>query len=296
METLSPLILSTNAFTCDGDGSFAIPPPQSLQNPLRTAMLVDEFRFAIGQDTSDPLKREMSQMLANITYGNSQLTNQSIPLSSFCPTYISGNTQRMLTWHLPKPLYVPPSVPIVVKLSRRNPFPLAWSSTPGTQFIVAISGRSLPGDAPRPAMIPVPWACATTCYSSTWDATANQTPPFTSQPNEIGNPFDTDLYMSYMTGRMTTSSDSNGGSNLPSSPVFVQATYASGKMFIRDPTPWVGLFPFNRPVLRTRGVMKPKDFMKLMLSITPQAAAAANNQLNFSTVGLVGYRMMETPR
>lgn len=293
MDTFSPLLLAVDQFTLEGNGAFHYPKPQQIMNPNQTAMLVDEFRFAVGNESGTSFRfREYASILAALTFGNSMLTNQAIPLSSFCPTYVS-QSGAMAVWHPPKPLYVPAGVQLGLMLQRKNPFPATWSSTPGTVFGFAIAGRSLPFDAPVPQQIAVPWACATTCYSSVYDSTLQQTPEYTSKDNEICNPFDADLSMSYLTGlNVKEAADAAARSG-----VLVQATYGSGKLFVRDPTPFSLLFPANRPITRTRGVMKPKDFLKVQLSInaTPGVVSDDDNELAFTTLGLTGYRMMNTP-
>lgn len=294
METFSPIVLATDPATMDGDGSFISPSSWVLKNPSGEAMLVDEFKFAIGQSTTEPLLvREHFQTLVNLRVGNSQLTNQAIPLKAFCPTYANKNVELMLSWHLSRPLYLPANMGVACTLSRRNPFPADWNSSPGTVFGFSILGRSLPHGTPRPAKVAMPWACATSCYDNTlYNSTTQTTKDFVSKDNEICNPFDSDLVMSYLCGASLIKSTTRN----PPVRVLMQATYGSGKMLIRDPVPLGILFPDSRPLSRLRGLMKPHDFLKVVLSNNPiPSQPAASNQMAFTTVGLTGFRMIDTP-
>lgn len=291
METMSPLILESSRFTLPSEGSFQAINPVELMNPNKTPMLIDEFRFTapiiLGLTPTLPF----STVLAKISMGNSELTNDYVPLPVLAPTYMSAQFDSMLVWHLPKPLWVPPHVQINCQLKVQLPVLGVASWTPPGSDIswsVAIAGRSLPGGQPTPRKIPIPWVCATSARADSEQ--------HTSKDNEIGNPFDSDFAMTQMVGYnlMGNTVGEANFSSVVKSPITIQATYGSGKMLIRDPVPFLSLFPPVRPIVRLRGLMKPKDFLKVVLGMPQQTAAYSS--LRFTSVGMVGYRMIDTPR
>lgn len=302
METLSPILLASDPFALEGDGASFHVKPQQLMNPNREPMLIDEVRLSLSAVDSVLAARELGMILANLTLGNAQLTNGLCPVISFAPVYsqpafrlkASVNT---LVWHFAKPLYVPTVTQFGATFQRRNPFPNTWDSTPGTQFFFTLAGRSIPAGMPVPSRIYVPYACSTSVYRSTFNPATGETTPFTSKDNEIGNPFDADLRMSYFAGYNLAETDSlNPTGNPTLVPILVQATYASGKMLIRDQTPFGALFPIVHSMFRTNGLMKPKDFIKFTLSMNPIVGAAnAQNDIKFTTIGMTSYRLMQTP-
>lgn len=286
--TLSPLLLASDFLFVQADNSYASADPQKLLNPNRTAMLVDEIRFSknIFQTDAETTYQDFTELLVDIKFGGIKLTNNYVPLRSFAPTYFAYPVDNTLTWHLPRPLYVPPDVQFNVSLKRSVP-PGGAFAAPGVNspVIVALAGRSIPGGQPVPKSIYVPFACATTAYGGT---------SFVSSDADIGNPFDTPMRTVYFNGF-------NQGFPSPSispqrQPILVQATMSNGKMFIRDQTPILALFPPNRPVLRSRGLLQPKEFIRFQLDIQQPNIHDDTANLCFTTIGMTGYRELQTPQ
>lgn len=289
-EFLSPLLLEADRFSLPINGSWGSFNPQQLMNPNRTPMLIDELRFSgmqtpfatPGFDESDT-----ASLVCKITFGNSNLTNDFVPLPVLAPTYLSYGSDATRTFHLPKPLYVPPGVQINCTLQRK--LPPGWNAPidPNTPFGFAIAGRSIPAGMPVPRKIFLPWVCSTSVRTTQI--------PFTSKDNEIGNPFDSDLRFTQLVGfnlHEAVADPFTASCSVTRSPITIQATYGSGKMLIRDPVPFLSLFPPTRPIAPMQGLLKPKDFLKVTLDM-PQPVGFTN--MLFTSVGLVGYRTLDTP-
>lgn len=277
-DFLSPLLLEADPVTLTVDGAQQSFNAQQLINPNMTAMLIDEFRFTTGVST---FANAFSYLVARLRFGNSNLTNEFVPVPAFAPCYTQWSGDQTRVWHLARPLYVPPGVQVTAEVGVK--LPIRATINTALQWGFTIAGRSIAGGTEVPRQIAVPWACATSCYGTTV--------PFTSKDNELGNPFDSDFYMRQLIGYNINSLDL-GRVTRPN--FTIQATYGSGKMLVRDPTPFFALFPPDRPIARMQALLKPKDFLKVVLDL-PQPSASFTD-LSFTTVGMTGYRMLDTPR
>jgi len=142
----------------------------------------------------------------------------------------------------------------------------------------------MPSGMAIPEKIYVPWACATSCYVT--DV------PYISGDSDIGNPFDEPLNVDYFTGWNVNSTQADSQSTLKT-PFTFQATLSNGKVLARDPIPFGALFPPDRPMLRMRALLQPKEFVSVVLDV-PQPVSG-NTSLNFTTVGMTGWRELKTP-
>lgn len=295
-DFLSPLSLAVEPFTIGGDGAEETPDPTKLINPNRSAMLVDSFRFHVGLATVGANGLDFASMMAKLTFGSTPLTNQFIPLPAFAPLYFAypldalGNGDSgdcTLTWHLARPLYVPPDVQVGVSFKRKIPI-ASWASDINTSqpWGFSIAGRSMPAGMEIPEKIFVPWACATSVYSSTL--------PFMSSDADITNPFDEPLNIDYFTGFNMRDIIAGTRRGTSRTPITFQATLSSGKVLARDPTPFNLLFPPDRPILRTRGLLQPKEFVSVVIDV-PQPTVDDSDAV-FTTVGMTGWRELPTPQ
>lgn len=296
-EFLSPLNLAVEPFTIGTDGAVATPNPAQLINPNRTAMLIDEFKFSVGIETGTlgGDAHEFPTVQAMLTFGATPLTNKFIPLPAFCPLYwgypkaaLEATGDATLTWHLARPLYVPPDVQVGVSFLRKNPFIPGWEGefNPEQKWGFSINGRSMPAGMAVPEKIFVPWACATTIYSTTL--------PYISNDADLSNPFDTPLNVDYFTGYNTTEDTNSTGPNPLG--LTAQLTLSSGKVVARDPIPFNLLFPPDRPILRSRALLQPKEFISVLVDI-PEPDVGDNYPENaiFTTIGMTGWRELKTP-
>src|SRR5258708_39811640 len=113
LSTPTPIILAATTPNFGADNaSVRIPDLTFLQNPHRTAMLIDEIRFHATANAEAALLSTRCQF----RIGRNELTNGWVPLQMFgksinpndC-TNTSGATNPLIvaSWKLPRPLYVP---------------------------------------------------------------------------------------------------------------------------------------------------------------------------------------------
>lgn len=275
-DFLSPITLGVDPFTVAAAG-YSAPTATQIVNPNRTAMLIDEFRFNVGSNTGGV---EFATMTCNLKLGGTKLTNEFIPLPAFAPLYLGYYAGRTLTWHLPRPMYVPPNVQLGAEFIRRIPSGVVTHDV--TQLWgFSVMGRSMPAGMEVPEKIYVPWASATSVYV--------QTTPFVSADSDLCNPFDEPLNIDYFTGF-------NYNPNVSGpiqTPLTVQMTLSNGKVLARDPIPFWTMFPQNRPILRCRAMLQPKEFVSAVLDI-PDPVGSQDNAI-FTTIGMTGWREMKTP-
>lgn len=295
-DFLSPVITQSYAQMAAVDGAVAEPDPVPLRNPNRTAMLVDSIRFRFPLTAGSVLTRPNfigSQFLAELWLGGTKLTNGPQPIASFCPAFVSyAMFPYTATWNLPRPMYVPPNVPITAKFTQKLPQATGVDALAG-QFGISTVGRSMPAGMPIPENIFVPWVSSTTVYKAvtTWE----------SADNELGNPFNQPMKLKRLVGfnGKTQSREIPGGATTllyaNRAPDFtIQATFSNQKMLIREPTPFFAVFPGERPFMRLNNTLQPKEFIRVYLDMT--AIGAQDVDLAFTTVGMVGYREMPTPQ
>jgi len=317
-DFLSPIYLRSAATLGVANGSSCTPDPQKLLNPNRTPMLIDQFRFSgpTVSDLSMAIGDVCQYILADIRLGSIPLTNGLVPIGAFAPTYllypggasmaagqIVADTQ--LVWHLPRPMYVPPDVQVSVKFARA-PFAAIGANSASLpleacSMVAGIAGRSMPHGSPVPDKMYVPWVGATSIYDAVTE--------WESRDSELGNPHRESMRITKFVGFNGKVSTRLGGSGetytslqMNCAPDFnLRMTLSSGKMLVRDPTPYCHLFPGERPYFNCDGVLQQNEFVRAMLSMTPVTGglAGADPQvadLRFTTIGMQGYREIQTPQ
>lgn len=203
-------------------------PYGALQNPFKTAMLVDEVRFSYnelsGNSTNIVLQAEMS-------VGRMQLTNGTVPLRSFgrALNYQDTRTDLCFTWKLPKPLYLSAEELLVISVY----FLPGYLVTQRTVTVV-VAGRSLPSNFPPPAVVHYPWV---TTYIPPYISSADSLD--TSQESQLCNPFNEELHVQRFTARYDnmTNSGTDEYSNITEEFTTVRAIDSFGNILVRDPTP-----------------------------------------------------------
>lgn len=310
-DFLSPLYLRSSAPLSQADGSTCSPNTVNLINPNRTAMLIDQFRFSGPNSQGSMQESDVCQyILVDLKLGAIPLTNKLIPIGAVAPTYLkypsypgsSGGVlpDTQLTWHLPRPLYVPPNVQLSVKFSRA---PFAAINHTGTPLIptsafdmtLGVAGRSMPAGWPIPQKIIVPWVNATSVYDAVTD--------WESKDSDLGNPHQEPLRITRFVGfngttmtRVSPDGNSYAGLYGNIAPDFnVRMTLSSGKMLVRDPTPFFHLFPGDRPFFNCDGLLQQNEFVRAMISMTP-VENIEQTDLRFTTIGMIGYREIQTPQ
>ncbi len=304
-DFLSPLCLFAALDAFPAAGAESSPKAEHLLNPNKTAMLVDQFRFAgASPNVGTPLVStlgdwDFAYLGVDLRLGSIPLTNGIIPISALCPRYFGfpdlDGTQALqdtvLTWHLPRPLYVPPNVQLYARFVRQNIFPGTNRVTSIENIGFSANGRSMPADYPVPSKIWVPWATATQCKTAVTR--------FVSGDQELANPNTELLHVTSFVGFNTMGPDVGLDPTFPTlAPLTAQMTLSSGKMLMRDPVDFFGLFPADRGVLEVDAVLQSKEFVRAELELevlSPQAAPELR-QIAYTTIGMIGYREVQTPQ
>jgi len=316
-DFLSPIFLAKQLGTFASEGSEITPPNIDILNPNRTAMMIDQFRFSFGtvSDGSDLGSGfPPSYICADIRLGSIPLTNGLVPIVALCPRYLGGgqlglidrvranNTngeETMLTWHLPKPLYVPTDVQITARFVRRTPYPVSGDpngTSPPMGF--GIAGRSMPEGMQKPKTIWVPWATYTQCRVSSASSKfggGGTSQIYVSQDSDLGNMHDSPLNVTQFTGWNARYAIGGVRSGMVRSPFFVQMTLSNNKMLIRDQTPFGLLFPSDRGYFNLNAKLMAKQFVRAELEIDPPSGADAAETLEGTTIGMIGYRELPMP-
>jgi len=296
-DFLSPIFLGGSLGTFAAEGAFAALSNTLTKNPNKTPMLIDEIRFSQALGAADAnytgAKWPFAYLQADISLGGIPLTKGYVPLSVFGPNYINGAQagfggatpaqELVLTWHLPKPLYVPPGVGILANFVRKTPYPVGGDPANGItspNMGMWVVGRSMPEGMPTPKKIWVPWVTSTQVRT--------QTTRFVSRDSEMSNPHDEPLTVTQFIGWNCART----GTGMIPCPFTVQATWSNNKMFIRDPTPFGMMFPSDRGYFNTRATLMRGQFARFELECTP----LNSETLEGATVGMVGYREINTPQ
>jgi hypothetical protein len=325
-DFLSPIIMQDAVHFTDSIGS-AQPRSIRLLNPNRCAMLVDEFRFypSIREGTESLI--DLDDVFCNIKLGSIPLTDDFVPVYGMALNYNLQASGQMFvddwfvsgieagyTYRLPKPLYVPPDVPLEIML--RKVANALVVNTSSYDVMVVVAGRSMPEGMPKPDTIYVPW-------TSSFSVDPNYTPAGTftdaepmvvaSPTNRLGNPHGEDLFLTKLTGPYLVYRHPEGTTQnnfFPERAVTIQATLSNGKIVIRDKIPYWDVFPLTKPWIDMKAVLAPKSFIKVQLnadsnfwetgvggagiytSVTP---TSNSTRLRPIRLCVQGYRILERP-
>lgn len=320
-NTLSPILLFAT-FPANSAGlmppSFTSSvPPLEIYNPNKTAMLVDQLRFRVSSPLATPStgfnqdgqgydSRAGGAIGIEILLGSIPLTNRTVTLGALCPRYIAQSTRALrfngyidgpgndpvFVWHLPKPLYVPPLVQLTIRMVRQPLYPTDTPQLDLFQIVqglsVAVVGRSLPSDFPVPGEIDVPFVTET----------QNNNPAltrFVSKDSDLVNksnvPLDVVMFTGYNTwfGRETEVVVS------PNPTFTVQMTASNGTMLIRDPVPFLAVFPSSKNILPLSARLQPGEFFRAELECVADTPAFGLYNLAFTAIAMHGSRKVQTP-
>ena len=302
-NTLSPLLLQTvingraalGWFSGEGDGGSSL--PLAIYNPNKTAMLIDQLRFSFHEESILAIDFARGAALqVEVLLGAIPLTKQFVTLGALAPRYYGPlpeftgnfandhgpNGDNALTWHLPKPLYVPPLVQVSINVKVRALF--AGDPAIYPPLAVTVVGRSLPDNFPVPGEIDIPWVTETRCNTL---ATS-----FVSSDGDLVNSNDVPLNITQFVG-----CNYNAEANDASPGDFrVQMGLSNGTMLLRDAIPFFLAFPSDRAVLPVSARLQPGAFVRLELeSATPAGAPSGANACGVTAVAMHGYRTIQTP-
>lgn len=304
----SPVVVSSGYMTI-GQNAMVEANSQQMQNPFKTAMLVDEIRFAAPAVTiTGPTVSSIDPILileAEIRLGREPLTRDYVPFGCFGKVVKTSDTTdtRRFTWRLPKPLYLEPNELLVTKVRfRANGFPGAVGMGASTTFQVTYAGRALGSEFPIPKKRNLPFVAHFNIPEL--GATNGATQQTVSNQTQLVNPFREPLVLQRFIGRTSRYGTSSAGTaelgkywcdTLPGRGTDVRAVDSFGNILVRDPTPFVHLFNFPERIWPVNGaILSPKGYyiftVDQLYAITPPTAYSAYLS---HAISFVGHREVE---
>lgn len=285
-NTLSPIFLQSTVGPFSGVGVTGSATPLDIRNPNNTAMLVDQMRFSLRNLSLIP-QDVLVGLAVEVLLGSIPLTNRAVTLGTIAPRYFGAQQQPDndegpdgdggVTWHFPRPLYVPPNVQLVVNVAQQRVITVGAYS-----LNVSIVGRSLPSDFPIPGSIQIPWVTETKCFADVAS--------FVAADSDLVNSNNVPLNVTQFVGI-----NSYQTSNSPTlQNITVQMSLSNGTLLIRDAIPFFLAFPTDRGILPCNARLQAGEFARLELEV-PTNIPEVTPTLNFTAVAMHGYREIQTP-
>lgn len=299
--TATPLMLyAGSVLLTSTPGSVGEFDPLKIRNPNNTPMWIDQFRFVPIGTASSTLRDALIQYSINISLGSIPVTKNYVTLGALTQRYCGPNAgfvgtarvpqiDEMVTYHLPKPLYVPPGVQVNVRVLTKQA-PLGTGVLVTSRLHLTVAGRSILRSVQVPARIDVPWVAETRC-----DTAGLST--FVSHNNDLSAPNESPLQMTGFNGYNLNSPVGGGEIIVPNrSPLTVQMTGSNGTQFIRDPTPFQMVFPYDRGFFACRTQLQPGEFITAELNVNEQPTDADDAMYcNNTAIAIHGFRRVQTP-
>ncbi len=293
-DTLSPIFLQAVVGPFTLVGSVGSATPLDVKNPNKTAMLVDQIRFSFrGSDIVDISDYFMVSIAVEVLLGSIPLTNKHITLGALAPRYLGQGAQADnpfgpqgdsgLTWHFPRPLYVPPDVQMSFNVKRQPGFPGDTGLGSIPSLVISVVGRSLPDDFQTPGEINIPWVTETQC--NTADAS------FVSGDGDLVNSNNVPMQVTQFVG-VSYNSEQVGPTPVD---MTVQMSLSNGTLLVRDAIPFFLAFPSDRGILPVNARLQAGAFARLELSADPPSGAEDFAGCGFTAVAMHGYRQITTP-
>lgn len=317
--TLGPLLRSTSASLRSPGVTVGVTEVSRLQNPSRSAWLVDEIRFRFDPGTLSGIAGACAQLVSvRLEVGSLPLTATGfVPVALLCRTLdpsvewsTSAWSDMGFVWRLPKPLYVPAGKTVVPTF--RLDGDIVYPAAPRITVYVSMVGRLLPLSAPVPALVEVPFATA-------WlDAVRGGGADYKgvrSAKSDLKNPHGEPVYVQQMLGTYYyqaqetdlsvyvpgTQSQANDvdliGNDLASARIFK----SDGSALARAPTPWNHLFDWSTRALHGGcAILERNEYYQIQADILMAArpaqvgaggAGAWGDKVRLMT-SLIGYRQV----
>lgn len=305
----SPLCLSTELVAVGSTlaiGALASPQAVAIRNPNRTAMLIDAFKFVVDGSTTIPISNgtvpplATAQLQVQIALGNIPLTNNFVPVLSLCPTYHAATgamyveTNPVMTWHLPRPIYVPPDVALSAQFTQAKLSDTIDGSGFAGPLRFSVLGRSLPSNFRVPEAIFVPWATAARTVNST--ATT-----FITNDSDLANPFPQPLRVTRFIGHAPWITTSAGAVTAvfssQATPLTTRMTLSSNSILVQSETPFYSLFTPSRRNMDVDGILQASEFVRAVVDAPDGFSTGAGNLgMADLSIGMIGYRVLKTPQ
>lgn len=290
----SPVLLSASVSLSSGQAlEFE---SRRLQNPFRTAMLIDEIRIYVTRNESVPNAYDAYGIGVNLRLGRTQLTKDYVPIANLGralnddpdpPGY--GFVQAVTgpwTWKLHKPLYVPPTEYLVPKVYMA---PEYNTNSPRTVTIVYV-GRSLAEDFPVPSAVTIPYVAYVASPVKAWGSSST----FETSSADLVNPFNEPLYIQRFIGRQWLTVGSGAATNPDATGIstLIRAANHEGMIMIKDPTSFSSVFAVPDRSWTVNTVLVPKGFFLFQLDRDYSAYSAFSARSNAQFISMVGYRQV----
>lgn len=298
----SPLCLSDEIVAVGSQlaiGALGSPQGVKIRNPNKTAMLVDAFKF-VGDGVSPSTSFRTAQLGVSLMLGAIPLTRDYVPIVAMCPTYHTTSfnplfleSNQVMTWHLPAPMYVPPNVALSAQFTQTFLTDTSLGSAFDGPLRFTVHGRSLPADFPVPESIFVPWATHTRNLSPTDTR-------FVSKDRDLSNPFPQPMRVTSFVGHapyITTSGGTPSAyySSMPV-PLTARMTLSSNSILVQSETPFYGLFSPSRRVMPVNGILQANEFVRAIVNAPVGfSTGSANLGMADLSIGMIGYRVLKTP-
>lgn len=185
---------------------------------------------------------------------------------------IAQSIYAQYTWHLPKPLYMPPGAALLVSAQAIN----SAAAADGSQ--VSIAGRML--DEPLKAKeFPIPYATA--FIAPTNQATSN------SSEMDLGNPFQVPLHVQRFTGRIQRAGSGWSAEDRANTKTTVKMETNRNVTIVRDYTPFYDVFDESRRAWNVGVTLDPKERVDAAIA---GGSAYADSSTVTPMIGLIGWR------
>src|SRR5258706_8657347 len=280
-QMLSPILLQGTVTVSPGQKAEV--PFAAVQNPFKTAMLVDEIRFsanATGSNTTNLV------LQAEMFVGRVPLTNGPIPLRSFGRTlnWYDACFQNSIpsTWKLPQPMYIHAVERLIIKI-----YYLPGFLVPDRTVTTIVVGRSLPANQPPPKVVHFPWVAH---FMTPFAENVDQVD--TSTEANLMNPFREVLHVQRFIGRydnLANSASTREVSGLTEKETNVRASDSFGNILVRDPTPFAHLFQAPTRTWTINSQLAPNGFYLFTVDRTWDAGAFSGTV----AISMVGHHDVE---
>lgn len=327
-ETIGPLLRSAQVSIAGNRPGImvGVSDVQRLQNPSRTAWLLDEirFRFPVTQSGGGNFNRLVLPHLLSVQLdvGNLALTAaRAVPIAVLCRAIdlsseqMQGGSSRFFspfespsgyTWRFPKPLYVPAGKTVVPRFRLDGDIPIPPALGITATVAVSMVGRLLAQGSEVPRVVEVPFA---TAWRDEVRAGGADYRAIRSPRSDLANPHVETLFVQRLTGSylyLTATGDLlipgypgpepvGGGTRIFNTAdmigndlVLARIVKSDDKALARSKTPFSHLFDWGTRAFDVCATMERNEYYQLRADLL-FGTLAAGDRVRLS-VGLIGYR------
>lgn len=273
-----PLVLSAEATV--PSQTTQRPPQLALMNPTGEAFKIHEIRWSLKASTP---RLTGSAVACKLDLGQVAVTNGFVPLWNF--GRVISYDQDLgceYSWRLQHPLYVPKGGTLMCDFQNRGQF-----STP-IDVRISYFATAIPDEQRMPSKVLLPYVSAYIGKPFNYTSADSDT----SKENTLQNPFDVDLKISRLVGRINVNFAANTenysiwGSHLLSTRV----TLSNGDPLVRTATPFQQVFGDEGRAWEQRGtILKPKQYLQVFIDKAASTESGTEGSFIQPYVSLVGF-------